>query len=44
MSECRKLIVRQLFGPNLAVFQGTKFGVPLGRSKLLPPLKMALLK
>jgi len=25
------LFVRQLFGPNLGVFQGTKFEGPLGR-------------
>jgi len=37
-SQCRKLFLRQLFGPNLAVFQETKFGVPLGeQTPALPP-------
>jgi len=35
-SQCRKLFVRQLFGSNLAVFQGTKFqGPPRGRQYLV---------
>jgi len=36
-SQCRKLFVRQLLGPNLVVFRGIKFGVLLGEENPRPP-------
>jgi len=35
------LFAKHLFGPNLEIFQGTKFGGPLGGNP--PPPKVALL-